>query len=44
VVPLAALRDALPPDTKWVTPEERARQRRERAKAYRRRLPELSTS
>ena len=42
VVPLAELRDALPPETKWVTAEERARQRAARAAAYARRLPETA--
>jgi hypothetical protein len=42
VVPLADLRGTLPEGTKWVTPEERARQRAERAVAYKRRLPEVT--
>jgi len=40
VVALGRLRDELPPETKWVTPAERAAQRAERAAAYKRRLPE----
>lgn len=41
VVKLADLRAVLPEETKWVTAEERARQRRERAAGYLRRLPEV---
>ena len=40
VVPLAKLREHLPEETPIVTPDERARQRAERAAAYLRRLPE----
>jgi hypothetical protein len=40
---IARLRDELPEGTVWVTPEERARQRSQRAAAYRRRLPELGS-
>jgi len=40
VVPFSRLRDELPPETKWVTPDERARQLAERAAGYKRRLPE----
>ena len=43
VVKLARLRDVLPEGTVRVTPEERAEQRRERAAAYKRRLPELDS-
>lgn len=43
VVKLAQLREALPAGTAWVTPEDRARQRKERAAAYRRRLPEVAS-
>jgi hypothetical protein len=41
VVPLARLRDDLPAETRWVTPEERAEQLAARAAGYKRRLPEL---
>src|SRR5437870_609820 len=41
VVPVSALRNRLPEATKWMTDAERAQQRRERAAAYKRRLPEL---
>jgi len=40
VVPFAELDGALPPDVKRVTAAERARQRTDRAAAYRRRLPD----
>lgn len=40
VVPFARLRDDLPPETRWVSPEERSLQSAQRAAAYRRRLPE----
>jgi hypothetical protein len=40
VVPFAHLRDALPAETRWVTPAERAEQLAERARSYARRLPE----
>lgn len=41
VVKLADLRDKLPESTTWLDAEGRARQRADRAKAYKRRLPEL---
>ncbi len=41
VVPLASLREELPEEGLWCRPEERERQRAQRAAAYRRRLPEL---
>ena len=41
VMKLADLRKKLPEGTAWVTPEERATQQRERAAAYKRRLPEV---
>jgi len=40
VVPVSRLKDELPEETRWVTPQERATQLAERAAAYRRRLPE----
>ncbi len=40
VVSLSDLRSELPDGTKWVTPEERARQLADRAAGYARRLPE----
>jgi hypothetical protein len=43
VVKLSRLRDELPAGTVWVSPDERARQRRERRAAYTRRLPELAS-
>jgi hypothetical protein len=41
VVSLSRLRDELPAETRWVTPEDRARQLADRAAAYKRRLPEI---
>ena len=43
VVKIACLRDVLPDGTSWVSPDERATQRRDRAAAYERRLPELGS-
>ena len=43
VVKIARLRDELPAGTVWVSPGERARQRRDRRAAYTRRLPELES-
>jgi hypothetical protein len=40
VVPFSSLRDELPAETRWLTPEERARQLADRAAGYMRRLPE----
>ncbi len=40
VVPLAELQGELPPETRWVDGSERAAQQADRARAYRRRLPE----
>ena len=41
VLKIADLRQKLPEGTAWVTSEERATQKRERAAAYKRRLPEV---
>jgi hypothetical protein len=43
VVKIARLRDELPADTTWVSPEDRVAQRSERRAAYQRRLPELDS-
>jgi hypothetical protein len=41
VVPFSSLRDELPAETRWLTPEERAEQLASRAAGYMRRLPEF---
>jgi hypothetical protein len=41
VVKLGRLREALPEGTRWIDADARARQRADRAAAYKRRLPEL---